>query len=117
MSLHRGLLPAWLGTRSMLSGGRVAIRLTTVPADAPVVWTGGAAPDEDARVVWETLTHRGITRYAAVVDDVGERLFRRDLARIGGAADIGFFQPFYRVYARELLAQLDGTFVRIGRPR
>ena len=114
MSLHRGLLPAWLGTRSMLNGGRVA---TPVPTDAPVVWIGGAAPDEDARVVWETLTHRGITRYAAVVDDVGERLFRRDLVRIGGAADIGFFQPFYRVYARELLAQLDGTFVRIGRPR
>jgi hypothetical protein len=107
MSLHRGLL----------TGGRVAIRLAPVPADAPVVWIGGAALDEDAHVVWETLTHRDITRYAAVVDDVAERLFRRDLARIGGAADIGFSQPFYRVYARELLAQLDGTFVCIGRPR
>ena len=100
-----------------MSAHRVAIRLTPVSADARVVWIGGTAPDEDARVVWETLTHRGITRYAAVLDDVGERLFRRDLARIGGAADVGFFQPFYRVYAGELLAQLDETCVRIGRPR
>jgi hypothetical protein len=67
--------------------------------------------------VWETVTRRGITRYAAVVADVSERLFRRDLARMGGAADLGFFQPFYRAYARELLDLLDGTHVRIGDTR
>jgi len=104
-----------LGVWWPLSGARVAARPTLVSADAPVMWIGGAATDEDVHLVRDTLTPRGITRYAAAVEDVAERLFRRDLARAGWVADIGFFQPSYRVYARELLAQLDGTFVRIGR--
>jgi hypothetical protein len=85
-----------------------------VPADTPVVWIGGGPTDDDARAVWESLTRRGSTSYAAAVDDVGERLFRRDLARVGGSADVGFFQTFYRAYARALLARLDGRVVRIG---
>jgi hypothetical protein len=117
MALHPELLAVSLGMWSTLTGGRVSARPTPVLADVPIVWIGGAATDEDARVVCETLTHRGVTRYAAVVEDVGERLFRRDLARLGATLGIGFFQPFYRAYARELLGQLDGTFVRIGRPR
>jgi hypothetical protein len=86
MALHPELLAVSLGMWSTLTGGRVSARPTPVPADAPIVWIGGAATDEDARVVCETL--RGVTRYAAVVDDVGERLFRRDLARLGAALGI-----------------------------
>lgn len=115
MLLHPQFVCALLGAWWSRAGDRVTARPILVPADATIVWTGGAAPDEDARLVRDTLTCRGIARYAAVVDDVAERLFRRDLARIGGAADIGFFQPFYRAYARALLAELDGVFVRIGR--
>lgn len=117
MPMHPELLCASIGIWSTLTGRRAAARRTTGLSDAPVTWIGGAPTDEDARVVWDTLTRRAITRYAAVVEDVGERLFRRDLARMGGAADIGFFQAFYRAYARELLGQLDGLFVRIGRAR
>jgi hypothetical protein len=115
MVLHPQLLFALLGVWWSHAGDRVAARPTPVPADAPIAWIGGAPTDEDAHLVWDTLTRRGVTRYAAVVEDVGERLFRRDLARLGGAADIGFFQLFYRAYARELLRGLDGSFVRIGR--
>jgi len=115
MLLPTEFLCTVLGVWWPLFGDRVAARPRLVPADAPVIWIGGAATDEDARLVWDTLTRRGITRYAAVVEDVAERLFRQDLARAGWAADIGFFQPFYRRYARELLAELDGTFVRIER--
>ena len=84
------------------------------PADAPIAWIGGTPTEEDACAVWDTITRRGITRYAAVVEDVGERLFRRDLARVGATLDVGFFQPFYHAYARELLGRLDGTLLRIG---
>jgi hypothetical protein len=116
-ALHPELFVVSLGMWSTLTGGRISARPTRVPADASIVWIGGAATDEDARLVWETLTQRGVTRYAAVIADVAERLFRRDLARLGGVVDIGFFQPFYGAYARELLGQLDGSSVRIDRAR
>jgi hypothetical protein len=116
MPLHPALLYASFGLWSALAHHRVA-RPGRELSDAPIAWIGGTPTDEDAGAVWETVTRRGITRYAAVVEDVGERLFRRDLARVGGAVDIGFFQPFYRAYARELLARLDGTLVRIGEAR
>jgi hypothetical protein len=87
-----------------------------VPADAPITWIGSPPADEDARVVWDTLVHEGVTRHAALVDRVGERLFRRELRSLGAAADIGFFRPFYVAHARALVAALDGTALRIGRP-
>jgi hypothetical protein len=49
-----------------------------------------------------------------VLEDVAERLFRRDLAQLGGSADVGFFQPFYRAHAGDVLRRLDGTQIRIG---
>ena len=85
-----------------------------VPADAPITGIGSPPDDEDARMVWETITHEGVTTYAALVDRVGERLFRRDLDSLGAAADIGFFRPFYLAHARALVAALDGTRLRIG---
>ena len=87
-----------------------------VPADAPITWLGGPPDDEDARIVWETLTRDRIARHGALVERVAERLFRRDLRSIGAAADIGFFRPFYVAHARALVAALDGTTLRIGRP-
>ena len=116
MPLHPALLFASFGLCSALGHNRVA-RATRDLDDAPIAWIGGTPTDEDAFAVWDTVTRRGIGRYAAVVEDVGERLFRRDLARVGGALDIGFFQPFYRAYARELLGRLDGTRLRIGEAR
>jgi hypothetical protein len=109
MRVRAELLSVSLGILSGLAGGR-----PETAADEPVVWVGGAPPDDDARAVWETLTRRGFSRYAEVVEDVSERLFRRDLGRVGGAGDIGFLQPFYRRYAREVLARLDGRLLRIG---
>ena len=82
--------------------------------DAAVTWIGGTPADEEARVVWQAVTGEHVSRYAALVERVGERLFRRDLEEIGAAADIGFFRPFYRVHARRLIAALDGTLLRIG---
>jgi hypothetical protein len=116
MPLHPALLYASFGLWSVLTHNRVG-RPGRELADAPIAWIGGTPTDEDACAVWDAVTRRGITRYAAVVEDVGERLFRRDLARVGGALDIGFFQPFYRAYARELVGRLDGTLLRIGEAR
>ena len=115
MPLHPDLLCASFGVWSMLS--HLDTRRTHALADAPVAWIGGAPTDEDAHVVWDTITRRRITRYAAVIEDVGERLFRRDRVRVGSLLDIGFLQPFYHAYARELLARLDGSLLRIGGAR
>ena len=109
-ALWFGLLGVWSRGR-----GRVAARSPLVPADAPIEWIGGAVADEDARVVEDALAHRRIARYAEVIEHVAEQLFRRDLTRIGVALDIGFLRGFYRAYARELLRELDGALVRIGR--
>ena len=96
-------------------------RLTTlvskpapIPADAPVSWTGAPPADEEARVVWESLAE-GIG-YAALVERVAERLFRRDLATLGASADVGFFRPFYVAHARGVIAALARTRLRIGEP-
>jgi len=113
MPLHPALLYASFGLWSALVYNRVA-RPSRELADAPIVWIGGTPTDEDVCAVWDTVTRCGITRYAAVVEDVGERVFRRDLARVGATLDVGFCQPFYRAYARELLGRLDGTLLRIG---
>ena len=89
---------------------------TPVPAQAPVTWIGEPPADEESRVVWQTLTDERVSGYAALVERVAERLFRRDLETFGAVADIGFFQPFYLVHARRLIAALDGTRLRVGRP-
>jgi len=84
-----------------------------IPPDAPVAWTGGPPGDDEARVVWESL--RDNPRYGTLVDRVAERLFRQDLAALGGSADVGFFRPLYVVHARRIIAALAGTLLRIGR--
>ena len=89
---------------------------TPVPEQAPVTWTGQPPADEEARAVWETLTDERVTAYAALVERVAERLFRRDLETLGAVADIGFFQPFYLAHARRIIAARDGTLLRIGSP-
>lgn len=98
-------------------------RLTTpvsnrapIADDAAVTWIGGPPAEEEARVVWQALADHPGAGYSALVDRVGERLFRRDLETLGAAADIGFFQPFYLAHARQLIAALDGTRLRIGAP-
>jgi hypothetical protein len=115
MRVHAELVSVSLGIVSALAGGRRHVaRRREIDADESVMWIGDAPNEDDARAVWQTLTRRGITRYAEVVEDVAERLFRRDLQRLGGAGDIGFLQPFYRRYAREVLAHLEGRLLRIG---
>jgi hypothetical protein len=113
MHVHQpGLVSLSIGVLSTLAGGRP--QRGAVASDTRVVWIGGPPADDDARVLWEALTAGGLTSYGAVIEAVGERLFRRDLERIGGAADIGFFQPFYRAYASEILRRLEGAHVRVG---
>jgi len=85
-----------------------------VPADAPVTWTGEPPADEEARAIWEALEDAHALGYAALVERVGERLFRRDLETFGVSADVGFFRPFYLAHARRLIAALAGTRLRIG---
>jgi len=87
-----------------------------VPDGAQVTWTGGPPPDEDALVVWQALNDDRVTTYAALVERAGERLFRRDLDALGAAADIGFLRSFYAAYARQVIAGLAGTLLRIGAP-
>lgn len=88
--------------------------LAPIPADAPVSWTGDPPAEEEARVVWDSLTE-GV-RYAALVERVAERLFRRDLDTFGVSADVGFFQSFYVAHARHIVTGLAGTRLRIGGP-
>jgi hypothetical protein len=85
-----------------------------VPADAPVTWTGEPPAEEEARVIWEALAGARPLGYAALVERVGERLFRRDLETFGVSADVGFFRPFYLAHARRLIGALAGTRLRIG---
>ncbi len=84
-----------------------------IAADTPLVWIGGPPADDDATLVWATVTARAPATYAVVIDETAERLFRRDLARLGASADLGFFQPFYRAYAREVVLRLEGAHLRI----
>ena len=88
----------------------------TIADDTPVTWTGGPPAGEDARVIWQTLQHHPSLMHGALVERVGEALFRHDLEAIGAAADIGFFRPFYLALARQRIAALDGTLLRIGGP-
>src|SRR5262245_54866398 len=87
---------------------------TSVPDDAPVAWIGGRPADDDALAVWQALNEDHVTTVAALVERTGDRLFRRDLDVIGGAADVGFFRPFYLAHARRIVATLAGTLLRIG---
>jgi len=85
-----------------------------IPDDTPVAWAGGAPADEEAQVVWQALHEDHASRYADLVERVGDRLFRQDLESFGVAADVGFFRPFYLAHARQIVAALAGTLLRIG---
>jgi hypothetical protein len=111
VSLSAGFLAA-------LAGGRgPAARSRTIAPDAVLVWIGDARPDDDARLLRDVVTSRPGGRYSEVIDEAAQRLFRRDLARLGGTADIGFLQPFYRAYAEELVRRLVGEHLRIEEGR
>ena len=113
MHVHQpGLVSLSVGVLSTLAGGRP--ERGALAADTRVAWIGGPPADDDARVLWEALTTGERTSFGGVIEAVSERLFRRDLERIGGVADVGFFRPFYRAYAREILRRLEGSQVRIG---
>ena len=94
----------------------IVSRSAAVPPDATVAWIGGPPPDEEAHLIWDALTHEHVSGYAALVERVGEGLFRRDLKCVGAVADIGFFRPFYLAHARALVARLDGALLRVGGP-
>lgn len=80
-----------------------------------VRWITGDTPDsEEARAVFDALTRRGLTAYGEVAAAVAEDLFARDVARVGGLADIGIFRTWYLRGACRLLDRLDGTAITIG---
>lgn len=85
--------------------------------DAPgrrVRWIEGKVPDtEEARLVWEALTERGLTTSDEVVRYVADTLYWRDLLRGGWATDIRLVRPIYFREARETLERLAGTLVTI----
>jgi hypothetical protein len=112
---HPGAVTLSAGLFSALAGcRREPARTAAVDADRPVAWIAGPPTDEDARLAWEICQSRAVTSYGALVDQLTERLFRRDLARVGGAADIGLLGSLYRAYAREVIRGLEGASVRIG---
>jgi hypothetical protein len=110
---HPGLVSMSAGALAMAGRRRPRARPPAIAADAAVVWLGGAATDEDSQAVRDALAGSGPRPYRAVVREVGERVFRRDLARLGGLADVGFLQSFYQAHARSVLRRLDGSQVRI----
>ena len=111
---HPGLISLSTGLLAALASDRARSTTTRpIAADALVIWIGDAPADEDERAVWLAVTTRAPARYADVVARAAERLFRRDLARLGMTADVGFFQPLYRAYAGELVGRLDGTHLRL----
>jgi len=76
MHVHQpGLVSLSIGALSTLAGGRSKRRV--LAADTRVAWIGGPPSDDDARVLWEALTARGLTGYDAVIEAVSERLFYR----------------------------------------
>jgi hypothetical protein len=111
VSLSTGFLAALAGA------GGPAARSRPIAPDAVLAWIGGSPPDDDARLLHDVVSARPRARHDEVVAEAAGRLFRRDLARLGGAADIGFLQPFYRAYAQELVRRLVGDHLRIEEPR
>ena len=108
------LVPLSAGFLAVLAGARGSSKShRAIAPDAVVTWIGGAPPDDDARLLHAVLTARPRAHHGEVITEAAERLFRRDLARLGGVADIGFLQPFYRAYAEELVRRLVGDHLRI----
>jgi len=112
---HPGLVSLSLGALSLAGRSSARDHVHPVGADARVVWIGGRATDEDDRAVREALAEATPRPYRAVVDDVADRLFRRDLARLRAVADLGFFHAFYQAQARHVLERLDGVLIRVER--
>ena len=77
-----------------------------------VTWIGQPPSDEDGQLAWEICQSHSVMSHEALVEELAERLFRRDLARMGEAADIGLLASLYRGYAREVIHRLEGTHVR-----
>jgi hypothetical protein len=88
-----------------------------IAPDAVLVWTGDVPTEDDARLLHAVVTSHPRARHGAVVEEAAERLFRRDRARMGGVADIGFLQPFYCAYAQDLVRRLVGDHLRIEEGR
>jgi hypothetical protein len=109
-----GLVSISVGVFSAAAGRPLPIGPSAIAAETPVVWVGQSPADDESQVVLESLAGGKPRAYVAVIEEVSERLFRRDLARLGAPADIGFFRPFYRAHARDLLQRLDGLQIRIG---
>jgi len=111
ITLSAGMFAALASERSRSTAGR------RISADTPLLWIGSPPADEDDRVVWTVVTAHAPARYADVVAQSADRLFRRDLARLGMTADIGFFQPLYQAYARDVVRRLVGTSLSLHDPR
>ena len=81
-----------------------------------VSWIEGVVPDsEEAQLVFEAVTHQGLTALEDVVRYLANALYWRDFLHGGWATDIGLLRALgiYRRDANEALWRLAGDFVRI----
>ncbi len=90
--------------------------MSTVNGDERVSWIEGCAPDsEEARVVYELITCRGVRERHALAHAVAAELFARDARRVGALIDIGIFRAWYDAGAERLLDRLNGRAIVIER--
>ena len=89
-----------------------------IPApDDWLEWIGGdEVQGEAAEVVYEAVVRRGLHHARRAAECVADLLVRRDLARYGPSADVGFFRRWYVTEAYRVLGRLEGTLVRTSRP-
>lgn len=81
-----------------------------------VSWIEGCVPDsEEACIVHELITRRGLRTRHALARAVADELLARDARRVGVAGDVGIFRAWYETGAERLLANLDGRTIVIER--
>jgi len=81
-----------------------------------VSWIEGCVPDtEEAGIVHELVTRRGVRTRHALARAVAEELLARDARRVGVAGDVGIFRAWYEAGAERLLEKLDGRTIVIER--
>ena len=83
-------------------------------SDAHVSWIEGRVPDtEEACIVHELITARGVRTRRALAHALAQELFERDRRRVGYLAGIGIFRAWYEAGAERLLDRLNGRAILI----
>jgi hypothetical protein len=90
--------------------------MSKTTADPRVSWIEGHVPEtEEACVVHDVITRRGVRTRHAVARAVAEELFARDRRRVGAEGGIGIFRAWYEAGAERLLDRLNGRAIVIER--